>query len=503
MRVVWFKRDLRIDDHLPLLRCAESGPFVALYVYEPRLLASPEVGANQHCFLNACLASLDHQLRGFDAELVRVHAPIRDVLDALRRDVGMTELHSHIETGNQLTYRRDKAVAAWCRANQVRWVEAPTSDVCRPHPKRDGWSKRWYQLVHRPLIPTPKSMTTVDVSSLKHRVEHLSWQDAGLEAPAPERQTEGGSDEAHRLLRVFLRERTGRYPKQMSAPLLARDACSRLSPHLALGTISSRQVIHQLERARRLVTSRAVRDAYEAFESRIAWRGHFMQRLEDCTALETQCLHPATESIRRPGVRVGEVRLSEQEIARRLTAWQSGRTGFPMVDACIRSLRATGWLNFRMRAMIVSFACYTLWLDWRLINAWLARQFTDYEPGIHLNQLQMQSGSTGINQLRIYNPVMQAKRHDPTGAFIRTWVPELASAPTDVLHRVGEPNEAMLHGLYALDYPMPIVNYQTANKAARTTIERLRRLPESRRAARDVNARLGSRKNRGPKMGRR
>ena len=272
MRVVWYKRDLRTLDHLPLLRAGEAGPCVAIYVYEPKVLASPEYGANQHCFLNDCLNELDEELRALGGELVRAHGSIRDVLTRLREQYGMTELHSHIETGNALTYRRDKAVAAWCRAQGVRWIEAPTSDVCRPHPSREGWSNRWYKLVHRPLAPSLKSMQSVDLSDFPLRVEALSWREAGLEAPAPDLQR-GGATEANALLRTFLRERTGRYPRQMSAPLLAKDACSRLSPHLALGTLSSRQVIHQLERARRLVTSRPVRAAYEAFESRIAWRG--------------------------------------------------------------------------------------------------------------------------------------------------------------------------------------------------------------------------------------
>ena len=151
--------------------------------------------------------------------------------------------------------------------------------------------------------------------------------------------------------------------------------------------------------------------------------------------------------------------------------------------------------------MIVSFACYTLWLIGDSSTPG-SPTVTDL-PGIHLNQLQMQSGSTGINQLRIYNPVMQAKRHDPSGAFIQQWVPELATVPTDVLHRLGEPDSGMLYALYKLAYVSPIVDYQKANKFARTTIERLRRAPESRRAAREVNARLGSRKNRGPRVGRR
>ena len=103
----------------------------------------------------------------------------------------------------------------------------------------------------------------------------------------------------------------------------------------------------------------------------------------------------------------------------RLAAWEAGETGLPFVDACMRYLRATGWLNFRMRSMLVAVASYHLWLDWRATGPHLARQFTDYEPGIHWPQVQMQSGTTGMNTVRIYNPVKQGRDQDPAGVFTR------------------------------------------------------------------------------------
>jgi len=150
-----------------------------------------------------------------------------------------------------------------------------------------------------------------------------------------------------------------------------------------------------------------------------------------------------------------------------------------MVDACMRSLRATGWLNFRMRAMLASFAAYHLWLHWREPGLFLARQFLDFEPGIHWSQMQMQSGTTGINALRIYSPAKQARDHDPRGEFLRRWIPELGT-PT---------------------YPRPIVNERAALARAKDLLYALRATPEARAEADAVQQRHGSRKSGLPPTG--
>ncbi|HMO07269.1 MAG TPA: FAD-binding domain-containing protein, partial [Paracoccaceae bacterium] len=260
------------------------------------------------------------------------------------------------------------------------------------------------------------------------------------------------------LMDSFLASRGQTYRPAMSSPVTGERACSRLSPHLALGTLSGRE-------AAQAAAARAAErpgggwgGAMASFRSRLAWRDHFMQKLEDEPAIETRCLHPATEGLR-----------PRTPDAARLAAWEAGETGIPFVDACMRYLTATGWLNFRMRAMLISFAAYHLWLDWRAFGPVLARRFTDYEPGIHWPQVQMQSGTTGINTIRIYNPVKQGQDQDPAGTFTRRWCPELAAVPDAVLHQPWR-----WPGAGRLAWPAPLVDPAAAARAARDTVWGLR-----------------------------
>ena len=147
--------------------------------------------------------------------------------------------------------------------------------------------------------------------------------------------------------------------------------------------------------------------------ARLHWRDHFIQRLETEPELDARALHPAYRAI------------PYEDDPKLLEAWAEGRTGFPMVDAVMRCLAVTGFANFRMRAMAVSFACAGLHLDWRTIHNPLAKVFLDFEPGIHFSQLQMQAGVVGLNTIRGYSPAKQLLDQDPAGAFVKRWLPEL------------------------------------------------------------------------------
>jgi deoxyribodipyrimidine photo-lyase len=271
----------------------------------------------------------------------------------------------------------------------------------------------------------------------------------------------------------------------MSSPLEGARACSRLSPHLAFGTISVREAAQA--GAARAAEVKGGRDGWSgsmrSFQSRLAWRDHFIQKLEDEPALERRCLHPAYEGLR-----------PMPPDAARLAAWAQGETGLPFVDACMRSLRATGWLNFRMRSMVVAVASYHLWLDWRATGPVLARLFTDYEPGIHWSQMQMQSGTTGINTIRIYNPVKQGHDQDPTGAFTRHWLPELRDVPDAYLQ---EPWLWQGAGqVLGKVYPEPLVDVARAARAARERVWAVRKQEGFGPTARQVAHKHGSRKGR-------
>jgi deoxyribodipyrimidine photo-lyase len=374
-------------------------------------------------------------------------------------------------------------VARWARASGVSWQEFPQTGVVRRLRGRAGWAGRWQaRMDAQPILawrmtpawdspPGDAASALPSLSSLGMATTHPPLPPAG-EAAAVD------------VLHDFLHHRGRDYRRALSSPLTAAEGCSRLSPHLSFGTVSMRAV-HQATEARIAALlanpsgdgrdDRAFAHALRGFAGRLRWHCHFMQKLEDEPAIEWRNFARSAD-----GLRPGDEGVPMDDAAQaRLAAWREGRTGFPMVDACMRSLTATGWLNFRMRAMLVSFAAYHLWLHWRKPGLHLARQFLDFEPGIHWSQMQMQSGTTGINTLRIYSPAKQARDHDPAGVFIRRWIPEFG---TDA-------------------YPAPIVDEPQALRHAKERMFGLHATDAARTEADAIQARHGSRKSGLPPSG--
>ena len=272
----------------------------------------------------------------------------------------------------------------------------------------------------------------------------------------------------------------------MSSPILGESGCSRLSAHLAWGTLSMREVVHATSDRRAALAddasaaAKAWRASLTAFVGRLHWHCHFTQKLETEPAIEWEPTARAYAGMRPP---------APPAI---VAAYAEGRTGFPFVDACMRQLRATGWINFRMRAMLMSFACYDLRIPWQTAGNVLAKLFTDYDTGIHWPQAQMQSGEIGINTLRIYSTVKQGRDHDADGAYIRRWVPELADTTGDSVH------EPWNYG-GVVGYSPPLVDRQVTVKAARDAIWAIRRTDAARLEAADILERHGSRRRPAPR----
>lgn len=480
--IVWFKKDLRATDHRPLFEATQKyDRVIGLYIYEPEWLASFESDASHLEFINESLKELSAQLALKNIALITRYGKAVDIFQKIKGDYSYVAVYAHQETGVSWTFKRDVEVASYLKSQSVLFKEYYQFAVVRRLQDRDSWNELRHKIIGRQLIPELRSLP----NKINEELSIRSARDFNLKPHTKEIQ-KGGRESALKTLKTFLEYRSDNYLKNISSPETSQESGSRLSPYLTYGLLSLTEVHHALRGVEKF-KSPAQRKNLWAFESRLWWHCHFIQKLESEYEIEFANVNRGFD-----GLRESEFNTSH------FSAWCKGETGFPMIDATMRCLQKTGWINFRMRAMLVSFASYQLWLHWKPTADFLAPHFLDFEAGIHFSQFQMQSGVTGINAIRIYNPVKQAKEQMHAARFIKRYCPELAAVPDEYVHLPSEmPPLLRLEIGFKLGetYPEPIVDPQGSYNLAKSRIFDFRQRPEVQDCRGEVIRKHASRQN--------
>jgi deoxyribodipyrimidine photo-lyase len=466
----WFRRDLRIEDNTALASAArDADRVVPVFVLDDHYANDPRVGPARFRFLRESLEDLAGRLASVGGRLVVRRGPADRALPALLAETGAAGVYANAEIG-PYPQRRDRDAAAAVEAAGGRFrlfsdellvaPDAIATDAGDPYTVYTPFSRKWVAAEKRGPVAPPASLATPDLPGVPLPGVR-AWRDLGPDPASPK----GGAGEARALLARFFRKAAGRYAEDRDRP--DRDGTSRLSPHLHFGTISARTVRAAAEDAW-MAAAAPGREHLRRFVLELAWREFYHHVLFHFPRVAGESFRPEFD------------RLAWKTDPAGLAAWRSGRTGYPLVDAAMRELATTHWMHNRARMVVASFLTKDLHVHWREGEAWFERELADADLANNNGGWQWAAGSgtDAAPYFRIFNPVLQSKRFDPEGVYIRRFVPELSGVPDAKIHEpwLMTTEEQKASGCRIGErYPAPILEHAREKEVALAMFEPLRK----------------------------